>query len=1706
MAWKDFIKRLRQDEEEELRNDQRGGVGNKVFGFLDDVLDAGDWISERRKDALGVAAGAAREFAVKPIVRGVKNIQEARADSRVKTYESMLEVPEEERRKFSVAGGIEDEDLSDDAIKKKLEEARIERDKSKEAIKINQGDSIKARAQRALLGNEDIHGLSGDMRIAQEKLEKKGIDPKLAGIGAGAYGVGMMALDLPGGSSAKGAAKEILPEAAEQLAKITDPKKVSSFVSKAANISKKQADEIAESIAKTDSADEVAEFVNTIVRSVNAPKNVDEVADAAGDTIKVYRGGDPAEPVNFVSENIDFAQRFADDAAAEGRPSSVAEFTINKADILDPRLTEHRRLINSVMSPKESKRLLDKTPSGVFLAEDEAVARSAAEKLGFKGVAVDELDLGPMPRDIAPVKNGSISYALVDPTVAKSIDPTDVAIQKRLAERPEGLRTIEQSTENMSDEARLALADGDPGQAGLMTAAPGTRTVDPITGKVKTISAAEPSDIVKHLDEAAGHTEAVPQGAREISESARLMAAEVDSVDDIVDEVTDYVWSSNRATKEPTILQRIRKMGGIKSSDYESLPSSLKNKNGTTMDEAAGLLGYEDDVALMAAIEDAQRALPMQMGTKSELREKVIQQLESGGGDLIPDQSLVDAYGLTKERLASTDTLANSDPPAQQFNDVITRSVQPQTPVDLTDTPGRKRVRSFLQTSKNNAAMTDEAIAGVDAIEPQKYTVQGQEPVISSAKKMVDESLDGAMRFVDDNEKWTDQKAAVLMELVTKGLADGRTDDVVELIKRIDTGSREAGRANAILAAWKRLSPEGVVKMAQREVDDIGTQGKLTKRVADLRKQVDKAGTVTQKDVSQVIDDVLKNLDPEDAASATVGEQVAKNVTSYMTPKKKKQVDTLVAELTKKIKAEMIAPKPGVPKRTAKEILQEVYKRGDEAAEAFPEAQDIVRANFADNPEVLKQLDDFFAATLKEPAASSTIDRAIIETMKENKTKISETIKKSWAEQANDVQSVAQKLVDNGFSSTDARAIAEEVTKRLNVRVDDAKKKVLERLVKDAPKSARPALEDKIARLSNLGAMNDGDYADLVRTRLDAPTLDNKTIEKISGLAQKMQGLEDGPEKNEVLKDILEAIADTMPVTGKEKFNAYRYQNLLASPRTQLRNVMANTFNALVTRPATLFTGAVGDAVGSAVTGTPRERFLREIPEYYRGMIGGYAKAQEAAAAAWKGTADITNPDFVDQFGKGGIQAARMRNIPKKWTVVSRLMEAQDRIFSGMIAGGEYAAQIARGVDEDVARKAADEMAEYSLLRQALDPKNATGQGAVLSKIDQASSILTDFANNVPGGRWAVPFIRTPLNFGKQWLEFSPAGLLNATAGDSIARRLGKEAMTDERRIEALNKGLLGTALTGLGVTLAMDDRLTWAAPESERERDLFYAEGKKPFSVKVGDKWVPLINFGPFGLALALPAAVKHNFSDAPESLNTNILEKIANTTFGMGEMLSQQTFLQGMGDLFGLLTGDENVNVEKVLASNVSQVIPLNALIRFGSTIVDPTYREASNILEYIQRDIPGLSKNLKAQTNSATGEETTRNWSDYVAPYSIGTPNEDPVRQGNTEMASAFYAAIKRGGNARTKTSEKITEALAKGDVETAQKLTIEHNQRVVNELAKFDEQYGSMLRSNPDLQKTFRSEIQSALIPLSQSSVNSRMRGLQRKREFADSLSR
>ena len=415
----------------------------------------------------------------------------------------------------------------------------------------------------------------------------------------------------------------------------------------------------------------------------------------------------------------------------------------------------------------------------------------------------------------------------------------------------------------------------------------------------------------------------------------------------------------------------------------------------------------------------------------------------------------------------------------------------------------------------------------------------------------------------------------------------------------------------------------------------------------------------------------------------------------------------------------------------------------------------------------------------------------------------------------------------------------------------------------------------------------------------------------------------------------------------------YRYNNMLSSPRTHLRNIFSNLTQTFVTRPLTIM-----------VEGKPVE-----AGKYFGGAAKSLPQAFDDAIASFRGKTPMVKPD-LERIGTG--------KLPGFMTIPTRTMEAADRFFTALIKGGE----IARGIAPEAAGKAA----EYSLFRGGLRPE---GQGGVLNAVDS----LTAWTYKAPKAvRWFVPFVRTPMNFTKQWIEYSPAG---------VSTMIGAKNPREQ-----LAKAMIGSMATGMGAYFALQGKTTWEAPTNPKEKAAFYASGRKPFSMQIGDKWVPMIYAGPMAFAVAFPAAMKYYNEQAPDALTSSEVEKATKISMSMARYLSGQTFLEGIENFVKMVSGDTDYSLGQNLAFTAGQLIPMQALVRYINTIVDPIYRKASGPVEAFKKDIPGLSKDLPAYTTPA-GEESRRDPMNYALPFDIGTSDKS---------AEADYQGISELGQQR------------------------------------------------------------------------------------------
>ncbi|OFW53973.1 MAG: hypothetical protein A2163_07835 [Actinobacteria bacterium RBG_13_35_12] len=498
--------------------------------------------------------------------------------------------------------------------------------------------------------------------------------------------------------------------------------------------------------------------------------------------------------------------------------------------------------------------------------------------------------------------------------------------------------------------------------------------------------------------------------------------------------------------------------------------------------------------------------------------------------------------------------------------------------------------------------------------------------------------------------------------------------------------------------------------------------------------------------------------------------------------------------------------------------------------------------------------------------------------------------------------------------------------------------------------------------------------ANKVGEKVDRP-LDKQTQKIILDRMIAIQKLTGTKKEAETLK-LLNYIAEKMPLKPIELFEAYRYQNMLSGLQTQERNIFFNMGTTFIARPWNIATEATYDFVRHPLNPLAREVSFMDVPRYYKGLTLSIPNAWVGAKESYK---QGLTPERLDMLrGSSAIESLRMRNAPKILTVVGRFMEAADKFNSTLIASGEKTRLMSHGIGEETANKKAIALAQEFLARQKLGEASKTDPAFVraLDALGQGALGLRHLLKEKapPVGHlysWMLPFITTPINISKLQVKHSPLGFI----GGNYSRQQLAQATT-------------GSIITGIGALLAMQGKTTWLPPTDRKEKELFYAEGHKPYSVNIAGRDIPLITFGIYGLALAIPAAIKYRQDQSRESLTDSQIMKLTKSVMDLSKFVSTQTPLRNVGAFFEILDGEVDRTLIGQVGFTATQAIPLSGFLRWVNQIIDPVYRKTTTLEESILSGIPGLSQQVPPHL-TPTGEPSKRELINAFLPYATGKP---------------------------------------------------------------------------------------------------------------------
>jgi len=277
----------------------------------------------------------------------------------------------------------------------------------------------------------------------------------------------------------------------------------------------------------------------------------------------------------------------------------------------------------------------------------------------------------------------------------------------------------------------------------------------------------------------------------------------------------------------------------------------------------------------------------------------------------------------------------------------------------------------------------------------------------------------------------------------------------------------------------------------------------------------------------------------------------------------------------------------------------------------------------------------------------------------------------------------------------------------------------------------------------------------------------------------------------------------------------------------------------------------------------------------------------------------------------------------------------------------------------------ASEQAEYRLFRQPA--------GKITNAILNAREVI-------PGLKYVLPFVRTPVNILKFGAERSPLGFANPRLYKNL--KAGSAEASDQ-----IARATIGS-LVAVGVAYYFaNGKITAGVPTNPSERDRFYREGKLPYAVKLGGKWVQYQRMEPFNQPFSQVAGVV----DAVNNKDKNVQEQVLQAAFNIGQNLTNQTYMSGLSDMLDALSQPER-ELPGLISRQVTGMVPFSSALRTTAQQLDPTVRQPENIVESVQAGLPVVSKKVPARL-TAFGEEAQRQ-SPAWSPIQVSTSRDNPV----------------------------------------------------------------------------------------------------------------
>ena len=302
------------------------------------------------------------------------------------------------------------------------------------------------------------------------------------------------------------------------------------------------------------------------------------------------------------------------------------------------------------------------------------------------------------------------------------------------------------------------------------------------------------------------------------------------------------------------------------------------------------------------------------------------------------------------------------------------------------------------------------------------------------------------------------------------------------------------------------------------------------------------------------------------------------------------------------------------------------------------------------------------------------------------------------------------------------------------------------------------------------------------------------------------------------------------------------------------------------------------------------------------------------------------------------------------------------------------------------------------------------GDEATLTKALEGWPKAFEAIQEVPIMRAFFPFVRTGVNALDLTFQSSPLAFMHKKYKDLINGRHLEQYGLKPNEVAgelAMMQGRMavGGAISTMAFIATMSDNMTGDYPRDKEGRDLWKAQNKPPYSIKVGNAWVSYEELEPWNTILSVSANLVQNGDTLGEGLVDEWTQKVA---FMASAVLIDKSMLSGVKDLTAIFSGRTvEGQLQKTFTKYARSHLPYSSLMGQLGNITDANAKEAQTFMEVMwKRDalwkstMPPkydiLSKDRKGKKFNVGAENPIIRFYNAFSPIAVVPVNNDPVKQ--------------------------------------------------------------------------------------------------------------